>query len=53
MLEMFAQYFDRRFFEMQEFIYHFNKTMAAANRNFHLMSVTGSKAGMPQVETLN
>jgi hypothetical protein len=35
---MFAQYFDRRFFELQEFIYHFNKMTAATNRNFHVLS---------------
>ena len=37
---MFSQYFDRRFFEMQEFIYHFNKTVAAINRNFHLLGLS-------------
>ena len=34
---MFATYFDRRFFEVQEFIYHFNKTIALANKNFSLL----------------
>lgn len=34
LFEMFAQYFDRRFFELQEFVYHFNKAVLITNKNF-------------------
>ena len=43
LFEMFALYFDRRFFELQEFIYHFNKTMTAVNRNFQSMNTDHTK----------
>mmetsp|Transcript_44123 Transcript_44123/g.42809 ORF Transcript_44123/g.42809 Transcript_44123/m.42809 type:complete len:100 (+) Transcript_44123:163-462(+) len=35
---MFGQYFDRRFFELQEFIYHCNKETQAVNKNFQIIS---------------
>eukprot|EP00347_Sterkiella_histriomuscorum_P008793 403343729 len=45
LFEMFAQYFDRRFFELQEFIYHFNKTVLSSNKNYNFIaqSVTSLK----------
>lgn len=43
LFEMFAQYFDRRFFELQEFMYHFNKSVGVINRNFHSLSLSGGQ----------
>lgn len=36
--EFFAGYFDCRFLEMQEFIFHFNKGVMATNKNFSTLS---------------
>ena len=35
LFDLFAQYFDRRFFEMQEFMYHYNKMLLQMNKNFN------------------
>jgi hypothetical protein len=55
LFEMFAQYFDRRFFELQEFVYHFNKTVLSANKNFstiqHQLSLAGKGGSSPMTPT--
>jgi hypothetical protein len=33
-----GSYIDRRFFEMQEFIYHYNKAVLSQNKNFNAIS---------------
>jgi hypothetical protein len=38
LFEVFAQYFDRKFFELQEFTYHFNKQVLQTNKNLALLT---------------
>lgn len=38
LFEILGSHIDRRFFEIQEFIYHFNKAVLAQNKNFNTFS---------------
>lgn len=51
LFDMFALYFDRRFFELQEFIYHFNKTMTVVNRNFQSIDLQHKKYNFEQLSS--